>query len=162
MLFCCKVGFVAIYAVLLWNLFCGNSRTFVLKKIEPTIPNVEKNYKQGIPPPHIYWAMLHQEIWKHRSEEILAGQNLYFSTFWEHTNKSWHCSRDQRPSCWGPWPAGWRASCPRRCGSWYRGRRRWWRSAVALSGDLQQMIFFMATDGAAISQCFIKYWLKTI
>jgi hypothetical protein len=25
-----------------------------------------------------------------------------------------------------------------------------------LSGDLQQMIFFMATDGAAISQCFIK------
>ena len=42
MLFCCKIGFVAIYTLLLRNLFCRNLRTFEWRKIEPKIAYVEK------------------------------------------------------------------------------------------------------------------------
>ena len=38
MLFCCKIGFVAIYGLLSRNLLC----TFVWRKIEPKIASVEK------------------------------------------------------------------------------------------------------------------------
>ena len=42
MLFCCKIGFIAIYALLLQNLFCRGFCTFVWRKIEPKIASVEK------------------------------------------------------------------------------------------------------------------------
>ena len=42
MLFCCKICFVAIYAVLSRNLFCCYLRAFVWRKIEPKIVLVEK------------------------------------------------------------------------------------------------------------------------
>ena len=42
MLFCCKIGFIAIYALLSQNLFCHGLRTFVWRKIELKIASVEK------------------------------------------------------------------------------------------------------------------------
>ena len=33
MMFCCKIGFIAIYALLSQNLFCRGLRTFVWRKI---------------------------------------------------------------------------------------------------------------------------------
>ena len=42
MLFCCKIDFVTIYALLSENLFCRDLRTFVWRKIEPKIASVEK------------------------------------------------------------------------------------------------------------------------
>ena len=42
MLFCCKIGFVAIYTLLSQDLFSRNLRTFVWRKIEPKIASVEK------------------------------------------------------------------------------------------------------------------------
>ena len=45
MLFCCKIGFIAIYALLSRNLFCRNLRTFVWRKIEPKIASVEKKWQ---------------------------------------------------------------------------------------------------------------------
>ena len=42
MLFCCKICFVAIYAVLSRNLFCRDLRAFVWRKVEPKIMLVEK------------------------------------------------------------------------------------------------------------------------
>ena len=38
----CKIWFVTIYAVLSWNLFCCDLRSFVWRKIEPKIVLVEK------------------------------------------------------------------------------------------------------------------------
>ena len=48
MLFCLKIGFVVIYAVLLRNLFCRNLRTFVWRKIKPKIEYVETNDKYRV------------------------------------------------------------------------------------------------------------------
>ena len=45
MLFCCKIDFVTIYALLSENLFCRDLRTFVWKKIEPKIASVEKKWQ---------------------------------------------------------------------------------------------------------------------
>ena len=45
MLFCCKIDFVTIYALLSENLFCRDLRTFVWRKIEPNIASVEKKWK---------------------------------------------------------------------------------------------------------------------
>ena len=42
LLFCCKICFVAIYAVLSRNLFCCDLRAFVWRKVEPKIVLVEK------------------------------------------------------------------------------------------------------------------------
>ena len=42
MLFCCKIDFVTICALLSENLFCRDLRTFVWRKIEPKIASVEK------------------------------------------------------------------------------------------------------------------------
>ena len=44
-LFCLKIGFVVIYAVLSQNLFCRDLRTFVWRKIEPKITYVEKKWQ---------------------------------------------------------------------------------------------------------------------
>ena len=41
--FCCKICFVAIYAVLLQNLFCHNLCALVWRKVEPKIVSVGKN-----------------------------------------------------------------------------------------------------------------------
>ena len=41
-LFCCKICFVEIYAVLLRNLFCRDLRAFVWRKIYSEIVRVEK------------------------------------------------------------------------------------------------------------------------
>ena len=41
-LFCCKICFVSIYAVLSQNLFCRDLRAFAWRKIEPKIIWVEK------------------------------------------------------------------------------------------------------------------------
>ena len=45
MLFCWKIGFVVIYAVLSRNLFCRDLGTFVWRKIEPKIAYVEKKWQ---------------------------------------------------------------------------------------------------------------------
>ena len=45
MLFCCKIDFVTIYALLSENLFCRDLRTFVWRKIEPKIASVEKKWQ---------------------------------------------------------------------------------------------------------------------
>ena len=45
MLFCYKIGFVAIYALLSRNLFCRDLRTFVWRKIEPKIASVDKKWQ---------------------------------------------------------------------------------------------------------------------
>ena len=44
-LFCWKIGFVAIYALLSRNLFSRDLRTFVWRKIEPKIAYVEKKWQ---------------------------------------------------------------------------------------------------------------------
>ena len=50
MLFCCKICFVAIYAVLLRNLFCCDLRAFVWRKVELKIVLVEKKRQiSGMP-----------------------------------------------------------------------------------------------------------------
>ena len=41
MLFCCKIGFVVIYAVLSQNMFCHDSRTCLWKKIAYVKKNVK-------------------------------------------------------------------------------------------------------------------------
>ena len=41
-LFCCKIIFLAIYAVLLQNLFCRDLLAFAWRDIEPKIVPVEK------------------------------------------------------------------------------------------------------------------------
>ena len=46
--FCCKICFVAIYAVLSRNLFCRDLRAFVWRKIEPKIVPVEKKDKYQV------------------------------------------------------------------------------------------------------------------
>ena len=40
--FCCKICFVAVYAVLSRNLFCRDLRAFVWRKVEPKIVLLEK------------------------------------------------------------------------------------------------------------------------
>ena len=45
MLFCCKIDFVTICALLSENLFCRDLRTFVWRKIEPKIASVEKKWQ---------------------------------------------------------------------------------------------------------------------
>ena len=47
-LFCYKICFVAIYAVLSRNLFCRDLRPFVWRKIEPKIVPVEKKDKYQV------------------------------------------------------------------------------------------------------------------
>ena len=44
-LFCWKIGFAVIYAVLSWILLCRNLRTFVWRKIEPKIMYVEEKWQ---------------------------------------------------------------------------------------------------------------------
>ena len=48
MLFCCKISFVAIYAVLSRNLFCCDLRAFVWRKVEPKVVPVEKKDKYQV------------------------------------------------------------------------------------------------------------------
>ena len=59
MLFCCKIDFVTIYALLSENLFCRDLRTFVWRKIEPKIASVEKNDKYQV---WVKWMMMDQSF----------------------------------------------------------------------------------------------------
>ena len=54
MLFCCIIGFVAIYALLSRNLFCRDLRTFMWRKIEPKIKYVEKKLQISGMKPTMY------------------------------------------------------------------------------------------------------------
>ena len=48
MLFCCKIGFILIYALLSQNLFCRNLRTFVWRKINQKLSPWRKNDKYQV------------------------------------------------------------------------------------------------------------------
>ena len=48
MLLCLKIGFVVIYAILLGNLFCGDLRTFVWKKLNQILHMWRKNDKYQV------------------------------------------------------------------------------------------------------------------